>query len=83
MTPTTKSEVHDEPISAEAVVSEGHMTQADWDACAKYATQLFEFGQSVAAERGLILVDTKYEFGKLPNGQIILCDELHTPDSSR
>jgi phosphoribosylaminoimidazole-succinocarboxamide synthase len=83
VTPTTKSAEHDEPISAAAVVSGGLMSQADWDACEAFAKRLFEFGSEVARDRGLILVDTKYEFGKLPDGSIVLCDELHTPDSSR
>jgi phosphoribosylaminoimidazole-succinocarboxamide synthase len=83
VTPTTKSDVHDEPISGAAVVSEGRMAQADWDACARYSEELFAAGARVAAARGLILVDTKYEFGKLPDGTVVLCDEIHTPDSSR
>jgi phosphoribosylaminoimidazole-succinocarboxamide synthase len=83
LTPTTKDEKHDELISAASVVSEGHMTQADWDVCADYAQRLFAFGQEVAASRGLILVDTKYEFGRGPDGTILLIDEVHTPDSSR
>eukprot|EP00298_Acanthocystis_sp_HF-20_P006572 c16391_g1_i1.p1 GENE.c16391_g1_i1~~c16391_g1_i1.p1 ORF type:complete len:219 (-),score=85.52 c16391_g1_i1:18-674(-) len=83
LTPTTKSEVHDELISAEEVVSGKHMTQEDWNVCAEYAHKLFKFGQDVASQRGLILVDTKYEFGKDSEGNILLIDEVHTPDSSR
>lgn len=83
-TPTTKDDVHDRPISAREVVEEGWMSAADWDfTCAK-ALQLFQYGQRVAASHGLILVDTKYEFGKDDEtGEITLIDEVHTPDSSR
>lgn len=83
LTPTTKEVAGDRPISPAEVVSEGLMTQADWDVCAGAAMKLFEFGQQVASEHGLILVDTKYEFGKDENGVIRLIDEIHTPDSSR
>ncbi len=84
LTPTTKDDEHDELISAEEVVSSGRMSQADWDACAKASHALFSFGQEQAATRGIILVDTKYEFGKdLETGEIVLIDEIHTPDSSR
>ncbi len=84
LTPTTKDDEHDELITAEEVVSSGRMSQADWDTCAKASKALFSFGQEEAAARGLILVDTKYEFGKDPEtGEIILIDEIHTPDSSR
>ena len=82
LTPTTK-DVHDRPISAQAIVSEGLMTQADWDQAASMARQLYQYGVEVAAKHGLILVDTKYEFGKDAAGNIVLCDEIHTPDSSR
>lgn len=82
LTPTTKGE-HDELISAEEIVASGRMSQADWDVCAAAAHALFAFGQQEAAKRGLILVDTKYEFGKTADGQILLIDEIHTPDSSR
>jgi phosphoribosylaminoimidazole-succinocarboxamide synthase len=82
LTPTTK-DVHDRPISAEAIVAEGIMTQEDWDKTAAMAMCLYQFGVEVAARHGLILVDTKYEFGKDAAGNIILCDEIHTPDSSR
>lgn len=59
------------------------MSQEDWDYCSSKAKELFAFGQKVADEHGLILVDTKYEFGKDENGVIRLIDEIHTPDSSR
>ncbi|MBI4406976.1 MAG: phosphoribosylaminoimidazolesuccinocarboxamide synthase [Candidatus Kerfeldbacteria bacterium] len=83
ITPTTKSDTHDEKVSADEVVARGLMSQADWDQCAKYTLELFKRGQALAQQHGLILVDTKYEFGKLPDGTIILVDEVHTPDSSR
>eukprot|EP00300_Choanocystis_sp_HF-7_P016505 c19428_g1_i1.p1 GENE.c19428_g1_i1~~c19428_g1_i1.p1 ORF type:complete len:353 (+),score=83.94 c19428_g1_i1:21-1079(+) len=83
LTPTTKDDKHDELISAEEIQSRGLMSAADWDTCQRYAHQLFAFGQRVAASRGLILVDTKYEFGKDGSGQVVLIDEVHTPDSSR
>ncbi len=82
-TPTTKEKEHDRPISPEAIVSEGWMTQADWDDASAKALKLFSYGQQVAREHGLILVDTKYEFGRDANGEIVIVDELHTPDSSR
>lgn len=59
------------------------MSQADWDAASSAALQLFEFGQEIAASRGLLLVDTKYEFGRDADGNVLLIDEVHTPDSSR
>lgn len=84
LTPTTKSEEHDELISAEEVVAKGLMSQQHWDICAQYAHKMFAFGMEEAAKRGLILVDTKYEFGVNPkDGSILLIDEVHTPDSSR
>lgn len=84
LTPTTKEEEHDRPISAEDIVKESWMTQQDFDVCATAALQVFALGQELAAERGLILVDTKYEFGRdLETGEILLIDEVHTPDSSR
>lgn len=83
LTPTTKDDAGDRPIAPADVVSEGLMTQADWDTCATAAVNLFNYGQSVASEHGLILVDTKYEFGRDQNGVIRLIDEVHTPDSSR
>lgn len=83
LTPTTKEAAGDRPISPEDVVKEGLMTQSDWDACAAASLALFAHGQAVAKENGLILVDTKYEFGRDENGTIRLIDEIHTPDSSR
>ena len=84
LTPTTKEEEHDRPISLADIVKENWMTQADLDVCAKAALEIFALGQQIAAARGLILVDTKYEFGRdLATGEIRLIDEVHTPDSSR
>eukprot|EP00958_Prasinococcus_capsulatus_P016428 scaffold1809_cov386-Prasinococcus_capsulatus_cf.AAC.57 len=83
LTPTTKEAEHDRPISGAEVVSSGLMTQDDWDATAAAAMALFAYGQNVAEEHGLLLVDTKYEFGKDDDGNILLLDEIHTPDSSR
>ena len=82
LTPTTKDE-KDRPISCEEIVKEGIMSQEDLDYCASKCVEIFAFGQSVASRNGLILVDTKYELGKGPDGQIYLIDEVHTPDSSR
>ena len=83
ITPSTKaSEGHDEDIDASAIVANGLATQEEWNKLASLALQLFERGTKIAAERGLILVDTKYEFGKIGN-EIYLMDEVHTPDSSR
>lgn len=84
LTPTTKEEEHDRPISAKEIVDEQWMTQEDWDMCAAAALKIFALGQSIASAHGLILVDTKYEFGRdLESGNILLIDEVHTPDSSR
>ena len=83
LTPTTKEEHHDHPIAPPEIVSEGWMTQEDWDYCSQKALALFAFGQQKAAEHGLILVDTKYEMGRDKDGTIRLIDEIHTPDSSR
>jgi phosphoribosylaminoimidazole-succinocarboxamide synthase len=83
LTPTTKEEHHDRPIAPPDIVSEGWMTQEDWDYCSQKALALFAFGQQKAAEHGLILVDTKYEMGRDTDGTIRLIDEIHTPDSSR
>ena len=83
LTPTTKEEHHDRPIAPPDIVSEGWMTQEDWDYCSQKALALFAFGQQKAAEHGLILVDTKYEMGRDTDGTICLIDEIHTPDSSR
>ena len=83
LTPTTKEEHHDRPISPDAIISEGWMAQSDWDYCSQKALELFAFGQNKAAENGMILVDTKYEMGRDSDGKIMLIDEIHTPDSSR
>ena len=83
LTPTTKSNEHDRLISPTEIVSEGLMTQTEWDYVSGQALKLFTFGQTIAAEHGLILVDTKYEFGKDTTGEIMIVDEMHTPDSSR
>ncbi len=83
ITPSTKAEEgHDEDISKEEIIAKGIATGEDWDILEKYALALFERGKEIAAKRGLILVDTKYEFGRL-DGNIVLMDEVHTPDSSR
>lgn len=83
LTPTTKEADHDRPISPDEIISEGWLTQEEWDFASKKALELFTFGQETAAKHGLVLVDTKYEFGQDENGNIILIDEIHTPDSSR
>ncbi len=83
ITPTTKDENHDMPISPEAIVNDGWMTSEDWNFCSQKAMQLFDFGQRTALKNGMILVDTKYEMGKDSDGNIVLIDEIHTPDSSR
>lgn len=83
ITPTTKEDHHDRPISPREIVSEGWMTEVDWMRCRDAALALFAFGQAKAAEHGLILVDTKYEMGRDADGRILLIDEIHTPDSSR
>lgn len=83
ITPSTKaSEGHDEDISKEAIIAEGLASAEDWAILEKYALELFARGKEIAAKRGLILVDTKYEFGKIGD-TIYLMDEIHTPDSSR
>lgn len=83
ITPTTKADAgHDENISKEEIIAKGLVSKEDYEQIEKYALKLFERGQEVAKQRGLILVDTKYEFGKA-DGQIYLIDEIHTPDSSR
>ena len=83
LTPTTKEEHHDRPIAPDEIVNEGWMTQKDWDFCSQKALELFAFGQKKASENGMILVDTKYEMGHDSSGNIVLIDEIHTPDSSR
>ena len=83
ITPSTKAaEGHDEDISKEEIIRTGLATEEEWNVLEKYALSLFERGKQIAAKRGLILVDTKYEFGKLGD-EIYLMDEVHTPDSSR
>ncbi|HUZ57285.1 MAG TPA: phosphoribosylaminoimidazolesuccinocarboxamide synthase [Hanamia sp.] len=83
ITPSTKAaEGHDEDISKEEIIERNLVSREDYEQLEKYALQLFARGKELAAKRGLILVDTKYEFGKL-NNEIILIDEIHTPDSSR
>jgi phosphoribosylaminoimidazole-succinocarboxamide synthase len=83
LTPTTKAhEGHDEDISREEILKQGLVNEADYTMLEKYTRELFDFGTKEAAKRGLILVDTKYEFGKF-EGEIYLIDEVHTPDSSR
>lgn len=85
ITPTTKADngSHDEDISREAILANGIVTEADYLILEKYTRALYQRGTEIAASRGLILVDTKYEFGKTKDGQIVLIDEIHTPDSSR
>ncbi|HKX85439.1 MAG TPA: phosphoribosylaminoimidazolesuccinocarboxamide synthase [Flavobacterium sp.] len=85
ITPTTKADlgVHDEDISREAILANGIVSEEDYLVLEKYTRDLFQRGTEIAASRGLILVDTKYEFGKTKDGKIVLIDEIHTPDSSR
>jgi len=83
LTPTTKAdEGHDMNISRDEIISQGIVSKEDYEQIEKYALALFKRGSEMAAEKGLILVDTKYEFGKY-DGKVILIDEIHTPDSSR
>ena len=83
ITPTTKAEAgHDENISKEEIIAQGIVSKEDYELMEKYTRELFAIGTRMAAEKGLILVDTKYEFGKLGD-KVILIDEIHTPDSSR
>lgn len=83
LTPTTKADDHDLPISPEEILKDGLMSEEDWLVTSKAALTLFTFGQETASKHRLILVDTKYEFGKDSEGNILLIDEIHTPDSSR
>ncbi len=85
ITPTSKAfdGGHDEPLTPADIIEHKLLTQEQWDTLSRYALALFARGQKMAAERGLILVDTKYEFGTDAGGNIILADEIHTPDSSR
>ncbi|MDE6300785.1 MAG: phosphoribosylaminoimidazolesuccinocarboxamide synthase [Muribaculaceae bacterium] len=83
ITPTTKADAgHDQNISREEIIAQGIVSAADYDIMEEYTRTLFKIGTEMAAEKGLILVDTKYEFGKLAD-KVILIDEIHTPDSSR
>ncbi len=84
LTPTTKAEIgaHDEDISRDDIIAKGLVSESDYAKLEEYSLALFKRGQEIASERGLILVDTKYEFGKIGD-QIYLIDEIHTPDSSR
>jgi phosphoribosylaminoimidazole-succinocarboxamide synthase len=85
ITPSTKAEngAHDEDISREEILAKGIVSEADYLVLEEYTRALYQRGNEIAASRGLILVDTKYEFGKTKDGQIVLIDEIHTPDSSR
>jgi phosphoribosylaminoimidazole-succinocarboxamide synthase len=84
ITPTTKAAVgHDEDITREEILARGIVSERDYLQLEKYTRALYQRGTAMAAERGLILVDTKYEFGKTADGTIVLIDEIHTPDSSR
>jgi phosphoribosylaminoimidazole-succinocarboxamide synthase len=85
LTPTTKAArgERDEPITADEIIVRNLLSQAQWDAVAEISMKLFQRGREIAAGRGLILVDTKYEFGLDGDGNIVVADELHTPDSSR
>jgi phosphoribosylaminoimidazole-succinocarboxamide synthase len=85
ITPATKADMgdHDEDISREDILKRGIVSEADYVVLEDYTRKLFQQGTEIAASRGLILVDTKYEFGKTKDGKIVLIDEIHTPDSSR
>ena len=84
ITPATKAEEgHDEDISREEIIRQGIVSEIDYIQLEKYTRALFQRGTELAAQKGLILVDTKYEFGKTADGTIVLIDEIHTPDSSR
>ena len=85
ITPTTKGGPtgHDERLTCAEVVEQGHLDAATWEQVMQAALEIFKRGQEVAARAGLILVDTKYEFGRAPDGRVLLIDEVHTPDSSR
>ncbi len=85
ITPSTKVDngMHDEDISREEILTQGIVSESDYLILEDYTRKLFQRGTEIAAERGLILVDTKYEFGKTKDGKIVLIDEIHTPDSSR
>ncbi len=83
ITPSTKAaKGHDEDIAPDEIIASGLASTADWETLSRFSLELFARGREIAQSRGLILADSKYEFGKL-NGQIVLMDEIHTPDSSR
>ena len=83
ITPTTKADDHDEKISREEIISQGLVAEETWKTIEGYALAIFKRGQELAAKKGFILVDTKYEFGEDEDGNIVLADEVNTPDSSR
>lgn len=84
ITPSTKADQgHDEDITPGQILERGLCTPQEWETMCRYALDLFHAGTRIAAERGLLLVDTKYEFGRAPDGRVLLIDEVHTPDSSR
>ena len=85
ITPSTKADrgTHDEDISKEEIIARGIVSMSDYETLEAYTKKLFERGTAIAKKQGLILVDTKYEFGKTKEGNIVLIDEIHTPDSSR
>ena len=85
ITPTSKAALgsHDEPLTPDDIIARGLLSAEQWRTVCDYSLALFERGRAMAAERGLILVDTKYEFGTDSDGRIVLADEIHTPDSSR
>ncbi|MDD5721340.1 MAG: phosphoribosylaminoimidazolesuccinocarboxamide synthase [Candidatus Pacebacteria bacterium] len=83
LTPTTKHEEHDRPLSSRDIIDGGYMTKEQWEKIADISLKLFKRGEEIALAHGLILVDTKYEFGLDENNEIVLVDEIHTPDSSR
>jgi len=83
LTPSTKDVLHDKSVSAQEILEMGLMTEKEWEYASKKAQELYEFGAALALKHGVILVDTKYEMGKDADGNIILIDEVHTPDSSR
>ena len=83
LTPTTKAETHDRPVTRDEIINGGLVKKEVWEQIENAAFRLFARGEELAKQRGLILVDTKYEFGISPKGEVMLIDELHTPDSSR
>lgn len=83
ITPTTKSDLHDEPISPKEIIARGLMSEEQWQYASHKVLEIFKLGAEIADKNGLILVDTKYELGIDPEGKIVILDEVHTPDSSR